>query len=232
MDKQSSSTAKSAIDYGYSRTLDMPYAQAVERAREALKTEGFGVLCEIDIKEKLKEKLDVDFRNYVILGACNPPLAYQTLQEEINELDAVTITAGSFTAGDASRRTVFRPLDIATTAGATADIAGALNTLPGTQKVGETGRLFVRGGDGSETRTFIDGLVVLDDGDADAHGVVLGKSAAGRRPGPAGFAPSRIVMASRAPCPAAGGVNAQVPSISETRWAMLARPCPGITRSS
>ena len=83
-----------------------------------------------------------------------------TLQEEINELEAVTITAGSFTAGDASRRTVFRALDIATTAGATADIAGALNTLPGTQKVGETGRLFVRGGDGSETRTFIDGLVV------------------------------------------------------------------------
>lgn len=82
------------------------------------------------------------------------------LKEEINELEAVTITAGSFTAGDESRRTVFRPLDIATTAGATADIAGALNTLPGTQKVGETGRLFVRGGDGSETRTFIDGLVV------------------------------------------------------------------------
>lgn len=84
------------------------------------------------------------------------------LEEEINELQAVTITAGSFTAGDASRRTIFRALDIATTAGATADIAGALNTLPGTQKVGESGRLFVRGGDGNETRTFIDGLVVLD----------------------------------------------------------------------
>ena len=72
------------------------------------------------------------------------------------------ITAGAFTASDASRRTVFKALDIATTAGATADIAGALNTLPGTQKVGETGRLFVRGGDGNETRTFIDGMVVLD----------------------------------------------------------------------
>ncbi|HPH47009.1 MAG TPA: TonB-dependent receptor, partial [Chryseolinea sp.] len=84
------------------------------------------------------------------------------LQEEINQLEAVTITAGSFTASDASRRTVFKAIDIATTAGATADIAGALNTLPGTQKNGESGRLFVRGGDGNETRTFIDGNVVLD----------------------------------------------------------------------
>lgn len=84
------------------------------------------------------------------------------LEEEINELEAVTISAGTFTASDASRRTVFRAVDIATTAGATADIAGALNTLPGTQKVGESGRLFVRGGDGNEVRTFIDGMVVLD----------------------------------------------------------------------
>ena len=85
-----------------------------------------------------------------------------SLTESISELKAVTINAGAFTAGDASRRTVFRALDIATTAGATADIAGALNTLPGTQKVGESGRLFVRGGDSNEARTFIDGLVVLD----------------------------------------------------------------------
>lgn len=85
-----------------------------------------------------------------------------TLQETINELEAVTISAGSFTASDQSRRTVFKALDIATTAGATADIARALNTLPGTQKVGESGRLFVRGGDGNEARTFIDGMLVLD----------------------------------------------------------------------
>jgi uncharacterized protein (DUF302 family) len=70
--------------YGHSRTLDVSYAEAVGRAREALKAEGFGVLCEIDIKEKMKEKLGVDFRNYMILGACNPALAYQALQEEIN----------------------------------------------------------------------------------------------------------------------------------------------------
>jgi hypothetical protein len=84
------------------------------------------------------------------------------LREEINQLEAVTISAGSFTASDESRRTVFKAIDIASTAGATADIAGALNTLPGTQKVGESGRLFVRGGDGREARTFIDGMLVLD----------------------------------------------------------------------
>jgi uncharacterized protein (DUF302 family) len=70
--------------YGFSKTVDLPYEEAVERARAALKAEGFGVLCEIDIKDKLKEKLGVDFRNYVILGACNPQLAYKTLQQEIN----------------------------------------------------------------------------------------------------------------------------------------------------
>lgn len=84
------------------------------------------------------------------------------LKEAINQLDAVVISAGSFTAGEEKRRTILKAVDIATTAGATADIAGALNTLPGTQKVGESGRLFVRGGDGSETRTFIDGMMVLN----------------------------------------------------------------------
>jgi hypothetical protein len=84
------------------------------------------------------------------------------LKEKINELEAVVISAGSFTAGEEKRRTILKAVDIATTAGATADIAGALNTLPGTQKVGEEGRLFVRGGDGRETRTFIDGMLVLD----------------------------------------------------------------------
>ena len=70
--------------FGFSKTIGLPYEEAVEKVRGALKDEGFGVLCEIDLKEKLKEKLGVDFRKYVILGACNPPLAYQTLQEEIN----------------------------------------------------------------------------------------------------------------------------------------------------
>lgn len=84
MSNQSRSRAKSEITYGYSRTLDLAYDQAVEHTREALKAEGFGVLAEIDIKEKLKQKLGVDFRNYVILGACNPALAYETLQQELD----------------------------------------------------------------------------------------------------------------------------------------------------
>lgn len=102
-----------------------------------------------------------EFSREIILEGKEIKLAV-VLDEEVNQLEAVTITAGAFTAGDESRRTILKAVDIATTAGATADIAGALNTLPGTQKVGESGRLFVRGGDGSETRTFIDGLVVLD----------------------------------------------------------------------
>ena len=70
--------------YGFSRTIDAAFDEATDRTREALKQEGFGVLAEIRLDEKLKEKLGVDFRRYVILGACNPPLAYKTLQEDIN----------------------------------------------------------------------------------------------------------------------------------------------------
>jgi uncharacterized protein (DUF302 family) len=61
-------------------TLDTSYEEAVERVTAELKKEGFGVLTEIDVRQTLKNKLDVDFRPYVILGACNPPLAYRALQ--------------------------------------------------------------------------------------------------------------------------------------------------------
>jgi uncharacterized protein (DUF302 family) len=71
-----------AAGYGIRKNVALSYDEAVERTREALQNEGFGVLTEIDIREKLKEKLDVDFKRYIILGACNPPLAYKALQAE------------------------------------------------------------------------------------------------------------------------------------------------------
>lgn len=70
------------MSYYFSKTLDMPFEEAIEKTTAALKEEGFGVLTEIDIKATLKEKLDVDFKKYQILGACNPPLAHKALTSE------------------------------------------------------------------------------------------------------------------------------------------------------
>jgi uncharacterized protein (DUF302 family) len=72
------------LDYGYVLSVDDSFENTVERLEAGLKSEGFGVLCKIDIQAKLKEKLGVEFQRYMILGACNPPLAYQALQREIN----------------------------------------------------------------------------------------------------------------------------------------------------
>jgi vitamin B12 transporter len=83
-----------------------------------------------------------------------------SLKEEITELKAVVITAGSFEAGDQKRASALTPLDIATTASANADIAAAIKTLPGTQQIGESEGLFVRGGTASETKYYIDGTLV------------------------------------------------------------------------
>jgi uncharacterized protein (DUF302 family) len=69
--------------YGFSRKVDAGYDDAVLRVREALQREGFGVLTEIDVRSTLKKKLDVDFRKYVILGACNPPFAHKALSAEL-----------------------------------------------------------------------------------------------------------------------------------------------------
>lgn len=82
------------------------------------------------------------------------------LKEEINELSAVVITAGTFEASDKKKGTVLKPLDIATTAGANADISATIQTLPGAQKVGEQEGLFIRGGSAEEAKIIIDGSVV------------------------------------------------------------------------
>ena len=91
------------------------------------------------------------------------------MKESVNMLDAVVISAGAFQAGDNSKVTALKPLDIVTTAGAAGDIVGALLTLPGTQTVGESGRLFVRGGESDETQTFVDGLRVAQPYSASAN---------------------------------------------------------------
>ncbi|HEY9721216.1 MAG TPA: DUF302 domain-containing protein [Oscillatoriaceae cyanobacterium] len=70
--------------YGMGGKVDLTFPQALERAKEALKSEGFGVLCEIDVQATLKAKLNVDRSAYVILGACNPSLAHQALQAELD----------------------------------------------------------------------------------------------------------------------------------------------------
>ena len=83
------------------------------------------------------------------------------LREDVNTLDAVVLSAGTFQAGDNSKVNVLKPLDVVTTASALGDFVGALQTLPGTTTVAEDGRLFVRGGDAEETQIFIDGIRVF-----------------------------------------------------------------------
>lgn len=100
--------------------------------------------------ETLNQEITVeDFKNRTI-----------KMKESVNTLDAVVITAGTFESGDKARTSVLKPLDIVTTAGSAGDIVAALLTLPGTQTVGEDGRLFVRGGEADETQTYVDGLRV------------------------------------------------------------------------
>jgi uncharacterized protein (DUF302 family) len=68
--------------YGYKRKINASFQEAIEKTKEELQKEGFGVLTEIDVKATLKKKLDVDYDNYIILGACNPPFAYKALTAE------------------------------------------------------------------------------------------------------------------------------------------------------
>lgn len=96
----------------------------------------------------------------VVLDGTAIDLSIIKLREELNELTAVTITAGTFEAGDKKKSIALSSLDMVTTDGSSGDVYGALQALPGTTTVGESGRLFVKGGDSRESKTFIDGTLV------------------------------------------------------------------------
>ena len=117
-----------------------------------------------ETESKGEQILQISFMSYETIASKITIESYQsktyTLKENINTLDAVVVSAGTFSAGDNSKTTALKPLDIVTTAGSVGNIIGALETLPGTQTVGESGRLFVRGGESDETQTFVDGIGV------------------------------------------------------------------------
>jgi outer membrane cobalamin receptor len=104
----------------------------------------------------------ISYETFTIVGDVSYMSALELkLREDINALDTVVLSAGTFSAGDNSKVTVLKPLDVVTTASALGDFVGALQTLPGTTVVEEDGRLFVRGGEAEETQIFIDGIRVF-----------------------------------------------------------------------
>ncbi|CAM1361339.1 Outer membrane cobalamin receptor protein [Tenacibaculum sediminilitoris] len=115
--------------------------------------------------EKRQQKLIVSFISFETYGKVADVSTFKNLKiilrEDVNTLDAVTINAGTFEAGDNAKVTALKALDVVTTASALGDFVGALQTLPGTSSVSEDGRLFVRGGEAEETQIFIDGIRVF-----------------------------------------------------------------------
>ncbi|EDM44684.1 probable outer membrane receptor protein [unidentified eubacterium SCB49] len=115
--------------------------------------------------EKGQQTLIVSFMSFETFRVTDNVTAFSNykvvLKEDVNSLNTVVISAGSFEANDNSKVSVLKPLDVVTTASALGDFVGALQTLPGTTTVAEDGRLFVRGGDANETQIFIDGLRVF-----------------------------------------------------------------------
>lgn len=96
--------------YGTSVRLPIAHQQAVERVTAALKEEGFGVLTEIDVKATLRQKLGVEFRDYVILGACNPPLAHRALQADLDVGLLLPCNVAVYTDGSDSVVTIVDPI--------------------------------------------------------------------------------------------------------------------------
>ena len=98
------------ISYGFTKELNASCERVVEQITEALKKEGFGILTEIDVQKKMKEKLDVDMKKYMILGACNPPNAYQAILAEENIGLLLPCNVIVFEKGDKTVLSVIRPM--------------------------------------------------------------------------------------------------------------------------
>jgi len=101
-----------ANDIGIRTTLNLSFEQAIQKTTEALKAEGFGVLTQIDVKATLKQKLDADFRRYVILGACNPPLAHRALSANLDVGLLLPCNVTVYEEGDRSVVTAVDPVEM------------------------------------------------------------------------------------------------------------------------
>ena len=101
-----------AADIGIRATLNLPYEQAVQKTTDALKAEGFGVLTQIDVKATLKQKINADFRRYVILGACNPALAHRALSANLNVGLLLPCNVTVYEEGDGSVVTAVDPVEM------------------------------------------------------------------------------------------------------------------------
>ena len=101
-----------AADIGIRATLNLPYEQAVQKTTDALKAEGFGVLTQIDVKATLKQKINADFRRYVILGACNPALAHRALSANLNVGLLLPCNVTVYEEGDGSVVTAIDPVEM------------------------------------------------------------------------------------------------------------------------
>jgi len=98
-------------DMGIRTTLNLPYEQAIQKTTDALKAEGFGVLTQIDVQSTLKEKINADFRRFVILGACNPALAHRALSANLNVGLLLPCNVTVYEEGDGSVVTAVDPLE-------------------------------------------------------------------------------------------------------------------------